>query len=132
MAIVMARLLARKASGLSAINRVPQDLVDKVVEIGANGKRYCKLCGRGPYTKAGMFRHLIKVHFDDLTDLIESYKASKPKRKQHHETDMATISFKLDRELLEKLEAYTKANGLTKSEVIREALEEYLAKEGMA
>ena len=130
MAIVMARLLARKASGLSAINRVPQDLVDRIVEVSVNGKRYCKLCGRGPYTKAGMFQHLVKVHFDDLTDLIESYKASKQQKKQH-ETDMVTISFKLDRELLEKLEAYTKANGLTKSEVIREALEEYLTKEGM-
>ena len=130
MAIVMARLLARKASGLSAINRVPQDLVDKVVEIAPNGKRYCKLCGKGPYTKAGMFHHLTRVHYDDLTNLIESYKASKQQKKQH-ETDMVTISFKLDRELLEKLEAYTKANGLTKSEVIREALDEYLTKEGM-
>lgn len=126
--ISMPRILARKASGLSTFGKFPQDLVDKVVEVTANGKRYCKLCGRGPFTKSGMYTHLVRVHFDDITDLIESYRATKPRERKNYGSDMVTISFKLDRELLSKLEEYVKANGLTKSEVIREALEEYLSK----
>lgn len=126
----MTRALARKASGLRTRVSVPEDLVNKVAGTTRNGKRYCKFCGRGPFTKAGLYQHLTKVHTDDLIDLIESYRATKPRRK-HYESDKAMISFKLDKELLEKLEEYVKANGLTKSEVIREALEEYLTKEGV-
>ena len=39
---------------------------------------------------------------------------------------MRTVCFKLEDELLEKLEAYARKRGLTRSEVIRRALEKYI------
>ncbi len=35
-----------------------------------NGLLYCMLCRKGPYTKRGMYLHLIRVHRYDLKLLI--------------------------------------------------------------
>jgi len=41
-------------------------------------------------------------------------------------TQMRVITFKLEEELLQKLDLYAINSGVTRSEVIREALKEYL------
>ncbi len=35
-----------------------------------NGLLYCNLCRKGPYTKRGMYLHLIRVHRYDLKVMI--------------------------------------------------------------
>ena len=48
--------------------------------------------------------------------------------RNHHkgERNFRVVSFKLEEELLEKLEVYARKRGMTKSEVIRRALQKYI------
>ena len=36
-----------------------------------NGALWCRLCDKGPFTKRGLYLHLIRVHADDLEFMIE-------------------------------------------------------------
>lgn len=134
MVIIMPRALARRASGLYTGVRVPDEVASKLVEVSDNGKRFCKLCGAGPFSKNGMFMHLTRKHYGDLVDLIESYRASREpavKRKQSP-TAMRGFGMRLPVDLLEKLEDFALRKGVSKSEVVREALAEYLNRQGVA
>lgn len=51
---------------VEAIKRVSQTLVDEVEE----GSLYCRLCGKGPFTRKGMYLHLTRVHNSTLVDLV--------------------------------------------------------------
>ena len=31
---------------------------------------YCRICGRGPFTKKGYYLHLVRVHYYDLLSLV--------------------------------------------------------------
>jgi len=33
---------------------------------------YCSLCGRGPYTRRGLYLHLKRVHPHEILELVES------------------------------------------------------------
>ncbi len=35
------------------------------------GLKYCGLCGKGPFTKKGLYLHLMRVHKDDIKALLE-------------------------------------------------------------
>ena len=130
MVIIMPRALAKKAAGLKTGVRVPDDVVSKLVEVSDNGKRFCKLCGAGPFSKNGMFMHLTRKHYEDLVDLIESYRASREPtvKRRPSPTAMRGFGMRLPVDLLEKLEEFAMRRGVSKSEVVREALEEYLSK----
>jgi len=43
------------------ITAVANDIIIK-----KNGIRYCRLCNKGPFTKKGMYLHLIRVHRYEL------------------------------------------------------------------
>ena len=133
MVIIMPRALAKKAAGLKTGVRVPDDVVAKLVEVSDNGKRFCKLCGAGPFSKNGMFMHLTRRHYEDLVDLIESYRASRePVKRKPGPTAMKGLGIRLPVDLLEKLEEFAMRRGVSKSEVVREALAEYLARQGVS
>jgi len=36
------------------------------------GMLYCGICGRGPFTRRGLYLHLMRVHADDIARAIES------------------------------------------------------------
>jgi len=48
-----------------AITAVAEDIIVRKDDI-----RYCRLCGKGPFTKKGMYLHLIRVHRYELKVLI--------------------------------------------------------------
>ncbi len=58
------RILSRWV--VEAIKRVSQTLVDE----GEEGNLYCRLCGKGPYTRKGMYLHLVRVHNSTLVNLV--------------------------------------------------------------
>ncbi|GAB6148418.1 hypothetical protein [Stetteria hydrogenophila] len=58
------RVLSRHV--VEAIKRVSQLLVDEA----EGGNLYCRLCNKGPYTRKGMYLHLIRVHNSTIIDLV--------------------------------------------------------------
>ncbi len=56
-----------------SIARIVQDAINavssEVVRV-RNGLLYCNLCRKGPYTKRGMYLHLIRVHRYELKLMI--------------------------------------------------------------
>lgn len=45
-------------------------IVDNLVTERGNHLR-CGLCGKGPFTKRGLFLHLIRVHRSDIIEMVE-------------------------------------------------------------
>ena len=37
------------------------------------GMLYCGICGRGPFTRRGLYLHLMRVHAEDIARAIESW-----------------------------------------------------------
>ncbi len=80
------KYIARKAAGLPAddlelerivgssqyiiMRRVVGSIVSSIV-INRNGLLWCGICGRGTFTRRGLYLHLTRVHRDDILDLIE-------------------------------------------------------------
>jgi hypothetical protein len=52
------------------MKRVIDTLASRLVVYKNNTMR-CGLCGRGPFTKRGLYLHLIRVHRDDILGLID-------------------------------------------------------------
>ena len=88
----MAELLVELAAKASAKMDVSDDAVEKltgpkmtnpakaairsvanVVTREVNGVLYCNLCGRGPFTKKGMFLHLSRLHRGEIRALLKDY-----------------------------------------------------------
>lgn len=70
------RVVTREALGLS-INKSqsrPREFVIKAVKeesiIERNGLLYCGYCGKGPFTRIGLYLHIIRVHKRELEDTI--------------------------------------------------------------
>jgi hypothetical protein len=43
-----------------------------------DGHIYCGICGRGPFTKRGFYLHLIRMHGEEIYDMIiKEYEAAK-------------------------------------------------------
>uniref|UniRef100_A0A7J3QDT4 Uncharacterized protein n=1 Tax=Ignisphaera aggregans TaxID=334771 RepID=A0A7J3QDT4_9CREN len=79
----MIEYAARKASSLSQRYNM-EDLVapsiafivDRSMEkialslVRKNGGLWCNLCGKGPFTKRGLYLHLIRVHIKDIEFMV--------------------------------------------------------------
>ena len=77
--------VARKASGLSTKHSLEalvgpstasilRDRIDRIALFIAkqrNGALWCRLCGKGPFTKRGFYLHLIRVHPMDIRYMLE-------------------------------------------------------------
>lgn len=53
------------SSLLSIVTEVITAVASDII-IKKNGIRYCRLCNKGPFTKKGMYLHLIRVHRYEL------------------------------------------------------------------
>lgn len=53
---------------VEAIKRVSQTLAEE----SPGGSLYCRLCGRGPYTRKGLYLHLVRIHASTLVDLVNA------------------------------------------------------------
>lgn len=51
---------------LNSINRVAEWISDE-----REGLLWCRLCGKGSFTKRGMYLHLVRVHSYEIKNLIE-------------------------------------------------------------
>ncbi len=54
-----------------------EELVRKAVEYSSKrlvrvsgGQMYCGLCGKGPYTRKGMYLHLLRVHKYEIKSIV--------------------------------------------------------------
>jgi len=47
------------------------DSVASVLITTKNEHLRCGICGRGPFTKRGLYLHLIRVHYNDILKLID-------------------------------------------------------------
>ena len=63
-----------KAVGLGMLNIAKASIysVSNVVTKEVNGILYCNLCGKGPFTKKGLFLHLTRLHKSDIKALLEN------------------------------------------------------------
>lgn len=74
---------ARKASSLNQRYEIEDlvtpsiaDLVDRSMErialtlVKRNGGLWCNLCSKGPFTKRGLYLHLIRVHTKDIEFMV--------------------------------------------------------------
>ncbi len=81
----LVRLVARYVAGLSidrnfieentppgaegVITNILDDIKSQVLET-KQGLMICRLCGKGPFTKTGLYLHLLRRHGDDLVHLV--------------------------------------------------------------
>ncbi len=71
------RVIAREALGLSFKNpsRDARELAVEAVRdegvVEKNGLLYCGYCGKGPFTRIGLYLHIIRVHKKQLEDTID-------------------------------------------------------------
>ncbi len=74
--------VARLAAGLEDPDSFAPKILSKVyteavvnvsmrVAEPRGGILYCGICGRGPYTRRGLYLHLKRVHASDILDLVE-------------------------------------------------------------
>ncbi len=49
-----------------AVNRVAGEIITV-----RNGLLRCNICGKGPFTRRGLYLHFIRVHVHDIIGLIE-------------------------------------------------------------
>jgi len=78
--------IARKSVGLpvddsdlrrltgSVLFPVMRDVVNRVasnITTTKNGLPRCRLCGKGPFTRRGLYLHLVRVHKYDIIALVE-------------------------------------------------------------
>ena len=63
-----------KTVGLGMLNIAKASIysVSNVVTKEVNGILYCNLCGKGPFTKKGLFLHLTRLHKSDIKTLLEN------------------------------------------------------------
>ncbi len=76
---------ARMATGLKLDKRIQgyggvlkhDELQEALVRVSARlisekkGLLRCGLCGKGPFTKRGLYLHLMRVHADEIQELLE-------------------------------------------------------------
>jgi hypothetical protein len=74
--------VARLASELVSPNEfdtpvLPRNIVHAIKNIGVllskrdvNGKYVCALCGKKGFTKRGLYLHLVRMHGDEIRDLV--------------------------------------------------------------
>jgi len=73
----------RKATGLNyGLSDVPRSLRDageEIVErvasqlvVDDEDTLRCKICGRGPFTRKGLYLHIRRVHLDIVYDIVRS------------------------------------------------------------
>lgn len=79
----IAEYTARLASGIEDresfdSNVLSRSVVEAIKRVSARvaeereGRLYCTLCGRGPFTRRGLYLHLVRVHYSTLIDLVMS------------------------------------------------------------
>jgi hypothetical protein len=81
--------VAKLASGLEDIDKfdspvLAKHTVEAIKRVALRlhnvreGVIYCPLCGKGPFTKKGYYLHLIRIHNDEILNLVieESEKIS--------------------------------------------------------
>ncbi|MEZ0289955.1 MAG: hypothetical protein ABWJ42_02550 [Sulfolobales archaeon] len=44
--------------------------VSEIIVMRSGGLAYCRLCGRGSFTKRGLYLHLRRVHLEDIMRLL--------------------------------------------------------------
>ncbi|MET1160313.1 MAG: hypothetical protein ABWW65_05075 [Thermoprotei archaeon] len=59
-------------TNLPSMRRAVSHVADKLVT-EKNGHLRCGLCGRGPFTRRGLYLHLTRVHSEEILELINSY-----------------------------------------------------------
>ncbi len=52
------------------MRRVVGTIASRIVE-NRDGLLYCGICGRGTYTRRGLYLHLIRVHREEIMTMIE-------------------------------------------------------------
>ena len=75
----MVELVARIASGLADPSRLDLSLfsphvAESILNVGlrlrGESPVYCKLCGRGPFSKKGYYLHLRRIHYQDILRIV--------------------------------------------------------------
>jgi len=62
-----------KSVGISSF-RIAKNAVEKVafwLSDSRNSVLYCKICNRGPFTKRGLYLHLIRMHRNEIKAMLE-------------------------------------------------------------
>ena len=58
-------------SGFSEIQMRAIRAVASILSYEKNGLLRCGLCNKRPFTKKGLYLHLIRVHYDEIKGLLE-------------------------------------------------------------
>ena len=75
----MVELVARIASGLSDPSEIDFSMfsphvAESIVNVGlrlrGGSPAYCRLCGRGPFSKKGYYLHLRRVHYYEVITIV--------------------------------------------------------------
>ena len=45
--------------------------VASIIVTEKNGHLRCGLCGKGPFTRRGLYLHLIRIHGDEILNMVE-------------------------------------------------------------
>jgi len=62
-----------KTVGISSF-RIAKNSVEKVafwLSDSRNSVLYCKICNKGPFTKRGLYLHLIRMHRNEIKAMLE-------------------------------------------------------------
>jgi len=57
-------------SNIPVMRRIVDDIASKIVVFKNNNLR-CGICGRGPFTKRGLYLHLTRLHVNDILAMID-------------------------------------------------------------
>lgn len=79
----LAEAAIRRATGLSyslsdvppSLQEVGKEIVERVAEqliIDDGETLRCRICGRGPFTRKGLYLHIRRVHLDSIYDMVRS------------------------------------------------------------
>ncbi len=63
------RLKASSSGFEEVVYRTLEYSSKRLVRI-SGGQTYCGLCGRGPYTRKGMYLHLLRVHKYEIKNIV--------------------------------------------------------------
>ncbi len=53
------------------MRRKIDEIVSRIVKYNDKGLIRCGLCGRGTFTRRGFYLHIIRVHRDDIIEMLK-------------------------------------------------------------
>lgn len=63
-----------------AVMRASVIVSETIVRRGVNGLYYCRLCGRGPLSRKGLYLHIVRLHLEEVKRILEEEVASQVSR----------------------------------------------------